>query len=157
MFDQNNDIKNEINIDLKEVPIRALSLSTRHQLSLYLNGEQVITTTDGLCRDYRGLAQLMGFSYSVVNSISQSNDPFNSLIEKFQNRSNTSFEQFFKMIEQIGRFDIIDDMEHIILSDAKQYLKNKIDKNYKTLGKIFLLNITQKMNLLFKLLIVFIN
>jgi hypothetical protein len=99
----------------------------------------------------------MGFSYSVVNSISQSNDPFNSLIEKFQNRSNTSFEQFFKMIEQIGRFDIIDDMEHIILSDAKQYLKNKIDKNYKTLGKIFLLNITQKMNLLFKLLIVFIN
>jgi small nuclear ribonucleoprotein (snRNP)-like protein len=59
------------------------------------------------------------------------------------------------MIEQIGRFDIIDDLKNIILSDAKQYLKNKIEKNYKSLGKIFLKNITQKINLLFKLLIFF--
>lgn len=116
---------NENSLDLNEIPIRAMSLSVRHQLSQYLNGEQLITTSNGLSRDYRGLAQLMGFSYTLVNNIMRTTDPLNSLFDTYQNRSDATFGQLVQMVEQIERFDIIDDMTPALLNDAKHYLKDK--------------------------------
>lgn len=130
MSEQNN----EIECDLSEVPIRALSMCSRHQLSQYLNAEQLITTSDGLSRDYRGLAQLMGFTYAVVNNILRTNDPFNSLLQMFQNRSEANVKYLLEMIEKIGRFDVIDDLTPMLLTDAKHYLMNR--KSNQICGKI---------------------
>ena len=118
MFDQ----KSDETIDLSSVPIRALSLSTRHQLSQYLNGQQYISTASGLSRDYRGIAQLMGFSYAIINSILRSTDPLSNLLEMYENRSDANFSRLLEMIEKIERFDIIDDMTPVLFRDAKHYL-----------------------------------
>ncbi|XP_054164796.1 myeloid differentiation primary response protein MyD88-like [Oppia nitens] len=114
-----------IDTDLSEIPLRALSVSTRHQLSEYLNYEQYITTSEGLCRDYRGLAQLMDFSYAVIESLMRTNDPLNGLLDRYQNRSDSSFGKLLQMLEQIERFDIIDDMTPVLMNDAKHYNKYK--------------------------------
>ena len=112
-------------IDLSSVPIRALSLSTRYQLSQYLNGQQYISTSNGLSRDYRGIAQLMGFSYSVVKSAMDSADPLNRLLDMYQNKSDATLQRLIDMIERIERFDIIDDMTPSMVNDAKYYLSNR--------------------------------
>lgn len=119
---------NEFDCNLSEIPIRALTLSTRHQLSQYLNSEQYITTSKGLSRDYRGLAQLMGFSYSIMNFVLKTTDPLNSLLEMYENRSEATFDKLLQMLEQIERFDIIDDLKPILLNDAKHYLNLKQSK-----------------------------
>lgn len=112
-------------IDLSSVPIRALSFSTRYQLSQYLNGLQYIATSSGLSRDYRGIAQLMEFSYSAVQSATASADPFSRLLEMYQSRSDASIQRLMQMIETIERFDVIDDMTPVLINDAIYYLSNR--------------------------------
>ena len=116
-------------IDLSSVPIRALSLSTRHRLSEYLNVEQYITTSSGLSRDYRGIAQMMGFSYAIMDSTLRTSDSFNHLLSLYQNRSDATLQSLLLMLEKIERFDVIDDMTPILLKDADYYIKRYKSQN----------------------------
>lgn len=123
----------EMNYD--EIPIKALNISTRMRLSECLNSEQVITTQNGFARDYRGIAQLMGFSYATISSFSRSSDPFKNLLECYERQSKGCLGDLMKMIEQIERFDVIDDLISFLKSDAEQYNQNKCQ------GTFFMLEI----------------
>lgn len=113
--------------DFNTIPIRALNTSARMLLSKYLNPEQVITTCNGRARDYRGIAELMGFSYSEVRNHQRSTDPTRSLLEAFETMSTKdnahTFAKLITMLEEIERYDIIDDVTPSLKTDAVQFIE----------------------------------
>lgn len=84
-----------------------------------LNLRQLVPTENGLARDYRGLAELMGFSpVEVETRFKRSYNPIRSLIDASVNRDlniksnleTPSVNTLLKMLEKIERFDVIDDL-----------------------------------------------
>ncbi|RWS04518.1 myeloid differentiation primary response protein MyD88-like isoform X1 [Dinothrombium tinctorium] len=137
---------NTDDVDYSRIPIRALNTSSRLLLSSSLNPEQLITSDNGLARDYRGLAELIGFSYSEVKNFQRSNDPLNALLnaidvmpkekqqqqhhQKAENDRHSniefySFSDLISMLEQIERFDVIDDLTPSLKTDALKFWQQK--------------------------------
>lgn len=122
----------ESEINFYKIPLNALNLSTRTQLAQYLNTEQVISCENGLSRDYRGVAELIGLSYNVIDRISRSVDPCKNLLDLYENRSDATVGQLLDFLEQIERFDILDDLTPVFTFDAQKYLnyKNGLSQNF---------------------------
>lgn len=104
-----------------------------------LNKEQLITTRQGLARDYRGLAELMGFSnLDIETHFRKSINPTKSVIEAFiyKNHDNrgdqpTSLNDLIKMIERIERYDVVDDLIPELIKIAAQCSpSNLFDERY---------------------------
>lgn len=114
--------------DFAKMPIRALRTRTRTNLSMLMNPEQLLTSDDGHARDFRGLAELMGFSYTQIQNFKRSHDPFSAILESHLSLpagKDASVEQLLLIIEQIGRFDIIDDITPYLREDLELFEKKK--------------------------------
>lgn len=103
---------------LDRIPLNEISPKDLTKLCRDLNLEQLITTKQGLARDFRGICELMGFStLDVETYIKKSSNPTRSAIEAYVQKecnANTSQKNFtlrdlIRMIERIERFDVIDD------------------------------------------------
>jgi myeloid differentiation primary response protein MyD88 len=97
------------------------------QLNQALNVEQLIPTKNGLARDYRGLAELMGFSLIELEArFKRSHNPAKCLIEAFADKCRhersreVTVNDLIKLIETIERFDIIDDFLPTLIELAVQ-------------------------------------
>ena len=90
----------------------------QHLLDLYqaLDIEQLLRTDHGLPRDYRGLGELMDLSADLIETrFKRSYRPTKSLIEyhinkNLSNNRIVTVNNLVKMLEQLERFDIIDDL-----------------------------------------------
>lgn len=94
-----------------------------------LNLEQLISREDGLARDYRGLAQLMGFSAIELESFKKSHNPTKKLIDTFITRNeNKTVNDLLKLIEALERFDVIDDFlpNLVQMANSKSAQENKM-------------------------------
>lgn len=98
--------------ELKNIPLISVNRSDLNHLTQVLNLEQLIPTEAGLARDYRGLAERMGFSsVEIENCIKRSYNPTRSLIDAFiKGNKNVTLNDLLKLIEDIERFDVIDDI-----------------------------------------------
>lgn len=66
-------------------------------------------------RDWRGLAYLLEFSAEVISLLSSHFNPTMHIFTILeQKKENTTIKDFQKMIEQINRWDIIDDTEDML-------------------------------------------
>lgn len=115
----------EYNYDTFEgIPIRAMNTSSRSILSQSLNIEQVIPSKEGYRRDYRGLAQLMEFSYNDLVTVQRSNDPMKVLLDSYQSTlrgGKCTIKNVLLMLETIGRYDVIDDVLESLVKDVEAY------------------------------------
>ena len=124
-------------IDLSDIPIRALRMKSRTLLSKCLNAIQIIPSESGLPRDYRGIADLFGLDNPIVSTIERSEDPIKVILENVEkelklNRSTGvkvpySISDLIQHLEYIERFDVIDDCLQLFIEDGKYYV-NKINK-----------------------------
>lgn len=95
-----------------------LSLSRRRQLSTYLNVIQVIVPeSTGLYRDYRGIGQHLKFSHQEMEQLKEHYDPFGRMLS-FHSVSKLSVLELCRLIERIGRYDILDDMVETLRGDV---------------------------------------
>jgi len=113
----------ELGKRLDQIPLQCLSQLDIFNLTQALNIEQLIPTNAGLARDYRGIAECMGFSsIDIETKFKRSYNPMKSLIDSYLNKSLYSenikpftLNDLLKFIERIERFDVIDDfMPHLI-------------------------------------------
>ena len=107
--------------------IRNLPLNRRQQLASYLNSEQILMSDSGYARDYRGLAQQLELPYSEISKLSNAIDP-TSLLLQYHSVNKLSLMQLFRMIEIIGRYDILDDVCPGMVDDL-DHLENQDQKN----------------------------
>lgn len=116
---------------LSNIPLDRLNSNDLRKLSIPLNKEQLIPTSDGLPRDYRGIAELIGYSLAEVESrFKKSHNPakslFEALIDNHANISQSSrpsptLNDLLRLLEKIERFDIIDDALHLFVRVATDY------------------------------------
>lgn len=99
-------------LDLSKIPLSALKQSTLVTLSASLNQYKIIPTNDGLPRDWRGLAQLMGFNGIETHQLSIKPDCFYALVHHWGGKGNVSLLQEYLAL--IDRYDVLDDTKEAI-------------------------------------------
>ena len=113
----------------ESVQLRAINVSSRSILSKSLNVEQVIPSKDGLQRDFRGLAQLMDFTYQDLVSVQRSSDPTKALLDSYQRTvkgDKSTVRDLMAWLEAIGRYDVIDDVWQSLEKDVQTYNNRKV-------------------------------
>lgn len=132
---------------LNYIPLHYLTPAELSSLTQALNMEQLIPTEDGLARDYRGLAELMGFSSAEIETrFKRAYNPTKSLIDAYTSanfdslnsvrndnniessmssrRQPVTVNDLLKFIERIERFDVIDDFMPTLIDLATRYKPN---------------------------------
>ncbi|KYN02200.1 PREDICTED: myeloid differentiation primary response protein MyD88 [Cyphomyrmex costatus] len=114
-------------IDLSTVPLAAATVTSRQVIATMLNPVKVLPSDNGLPRDWRGLAHQLELSSKFVSMLVSHSDPtmriFTELTDK--NKKDIAIKDFQAMMEQMDRWDIIDDTEALFQSDAERYLEHE--------------------------------
>ncbi|XP_034247483.1 myeloid differentiation primary response protein MyD88 isoform X2 [Thrips palmi] len=111
-------------IDISQTPVTKLRDRTKTLLSASLNQLRVIPTDDNIPRDWRGVAH---FAEVNTRSLSQSSTPFEDVLKQWVENKLTSegspptFKDLQDILGQIDRWDVYDDSEEMMKSDAEYY------------------------------------
>lgn len=98
-----------------EIPIDALSATSRQVLSSGLNASKVILTDDGLPRDWRGLLAFFELKMVSVPQLVMHPDPMNAVLAHWvkEKKSLATIGQLFRCLSAIDRYDVLDDASEI--------------------------------------------
>ncbi|XP_023231035.1 myeloid differentiation primary response protein MyD88-like [Centruroides sculpturatus] len=107
------------------IPAKVLNVSSRNLLYKLLNPPMEIPTERFLCKDYRGLAELMEFDYMTIRSFEATGNPTKKLIEEWELLPNSTIGNLLEMLKQIERYDVIDDIEPLIERDVKSFVMRR--------------------------------
>lgn len=105
-----------------QIPLAALSTSTREIISVLLNPLKIIPTDEGLPRDWRGLAQLVGLTGQMVQLLSTKADPTWQVLSQWKEGS---LGHLTSILGQLDRWDVVDDTAEYMVEDARKFLKRK--------------------------------
>nr|WCL52337.1 myeloid differentiation primary response protein MyD88 [Gryllodes sigillatus] len=106
--------------NLYDIPLSALRPGTLESISALLNPPKVLATSDGLPRDWRGLAHLMQVPRHLLPHASHS-DPTGELLKKWTAGSIGLLDQYLGTLD---RWDIVDDTKHLMEEDAILHIQN---------------------------------
>ncbi|XP_043253908.1 myeloid differentiation primary response protein MyD88 [Colletes gigas] len=111
-------------VDLSVVPLVALSDESKQIVSTLLNPQKVIPSENGLPRDWRGLAHLSNLSGEVMPLLTSCSDPSTYILNVWeQGQKNVTVKDFQAALEELDRWDILDDTLELFERDAEKYLK----------------------------------
>lgn len=141
-------------VDLSTVPLVGISVVSKQIIAAMLNPTKVLPSDNDLPRDWRGLAHLLELNGEVISLLVSHSDPTTYMLTMLEkNKKNITIKHFQTMMEQMDRWDIIDDTEAIFQSDAEKYLEQQqkaqvsadlidkcIDHEILTLGDVHRLN-----------------
>lgn len=101
----------------QRIPIYALSVQSRDRLASYLDAIKILPTSDGYCRDWRGLFQISGFCNQYMSFFESKTYPTKELINTLEKVPDTeTFTGFRGMLEKIDRYDVLDDTYELFAS-----------------------------------------
>lgn len=137
-------------IDLSTVPLVGTSIVSKQIIATMLNPMKVLPSDNGLPRDWRGLAHLLELNGDIMSLLVSHSDPTTYMLTMLEkNKKNITIKNFQVMMEQIDRWDIVDDTEAIFECDAAKYLEqqqraqesadlidNCVDQEVLTLGDV---------------------
>lgn len=113
-------------IDLSTVPLIAATVASRRAVATMLNPMKVLPSDNGLPRDWRGLAHLLELSSEVVSLLVSHLDPTMHMLTMLEkDKKDITIKNFQAMMEQMDRWDIIDDTDALFQSDAERYLEHQ--------------------------------
>lgn len=133
--------------DLSKIPLVALSVKTKEVISTLLNPPKVIPTENGLPRDWRGLAHSSNLSGEILPLLMSHSDPSAYILSIWEKRhKDVTIKDLQAALEEIDRWDIIDDTLELFEKDAAKYLasensatviENEIDNKILTVDDIY--------------------
>ncbi|XP_053987437.1 myeloid differentiation primary response protein MyD88 [Hylaeus volcanicus] len=111
-------------VDLSVVPLVALSDQSKQCISTLLNPPKVIPSDNGLPRDWRGLAHLSNLSGEMMPLLTTCPDPSAYILTIWrQNQVDITIKDFQTLLEELDRWDIVDDTSELFERDAERYLQ----------------------------------
>ncbi|KAK6633932.1 hypothetical protein RUM44_004539 [Polyplax serrata] len=110
------------NVDLSQIPLSALKENTHSILSSGLNHHKILPNKDGLPRDWRGIAHLIGLNGVETGWLGTKEDPFCALLSHWSKNGNLSLLQNY--LEVIDRYDVLDDTKDLFLANSLEYIEN---------------------------------
>ncbi|XP_043193181.1 myeloid differentiation primary response protein MyD88-like isoform X1 [Amphibalanus amphitrite] len=105
-------------LDSSESPIAALTSPTKDKLALMLNGQKILTSDEGLPRDWRGLAQRLDCDMERQQQLGRAASPAAALLEHCRA---LPVGQLWTALAAIGRLDVQDDTQEIVAADVARY------------------------------------
>ncbi|KAK7026768.1 Myeloid differentiation primary response protein MyD88 [Halocaridina rubra] len=100
--------------EVLDAPVRILMDATIQLLSTKLDSRKILLTSQGIHRDWRGLAEQAGMDIGCINSGKIS--PTAHCIYKWR-KGHATIGQFLAFLEVMDRFDVIDDALTLIYND----------------------------------------
>lgn len=125
-------------IHFEEIPISALRQKSRNILSMHLDPHKILPTHIGLCRDWRGLFQLTGLPKQYLQYLATKSNITAELLDvwykeecdgQLDYEGAPTVQQLQQYLEEIDRWDCLDDTRDLFVDDAKEYLKSKAKRN----------------------------
>lgn len=113
-----------LNISLAQIPIKALSDASREVLCRELNRMMIARTDNETIRDYRGLGELMHFEYSAIQQARETGNPTKELLRLWEEKEGSTIGKLMDFLEQMERFDVLDDVEDSLLRGGRGYLRH---------------------------------
>ncbi|GAB1598482.1 myeloid differentiation primary response protein MyD88-like [Argonauta hians] len=100
-----------------------LRVSSRKQLSRHMNIKTEILSHSGLCPDFRGLAELIGFDYLDVKQFEASPDPIAVLLDSWNStfHMTATMGKLCNYLESLGRLDCLEDCRQCFELDMETY------------------------------------
>ncbi|KAF2904645.1 hypothetical protein ILUMI_01529 [Ignelater luminosus] len=107
--------------------IQALRPQTKNLISMLLNPPKIFLSETSLSRDWHGLAQLVGIGGECVPHLLYGLDPTNKILALWlkESKEDATIKKLLMYLEQLDRFDIIDDIKTSIDEDIKIFKQNK--------------------------------
>ncbi|XP_028128702.2 myeloid differentiation primary response protein MyD88 [Diabrotica virgifera virgifera] len=111
---------------MSDIPVKVLRKETRDLISALLNPRKVIPNDKGLSRDWHGLAELCGISGEIIPHIKDSNDAALKVLDIWseKNREESTTAKLLSFLEQLDRFDVVEDVTPLIEKDAEWFEAN---------------------------------
>ncbi|KAM0728588.1 Myeloid differentiation primary response protein MyD88 [Formica fusca] len=141
-------------VDLSTMPLVGISVVSKQIIAAMLNPTKVLPSDNNLPRDWRGLAHLLELNGEIMSLLVSHSDPTTYMLTMLEkNKKNITIKNFQTMMEEIDRWDIIDDTEAIFHIDTAKYLEQQqraqvsavlidkcVDQEILTLGDVHRLN-----------------
>ena len=109
-------------VDLSVVPLVALSNESKQVIATLLNPLTVIPSENGLPRDWRGLADLSNFPGEMMPSLATHPNPSARILTVWEEKcKNIMIKDFQAILEELDRWDIVDDTLELFERDAEKY------------------------------------
>ncbi|XP_015434322.1 PREDICTED: myeloid differentiation primary response protein MyD88 [Dufourea novaeangliae] len=109
--------------DPSTVPLVALSVESKQVVSALLNPPKVIPSENGLPRDWRGFAHLSNLSGELMPLLISQPDPSAYILTFWeQKQKNATIKDFQVILEELDRWDILDDTVELFERDSQTYL-----------------------------------
>ena len=99
-----------------KIPLDALNPGTRKKLSLYLNLEGTLNDDVQCENNYRGLAELAGFSYLEIKNFEMKKSPTEEMLDDWtvRNELSPTMGQLWSFLSLLGRDDVLTDCRSYI-------------------------------------------
>lgn len=109
------------------IPLGALGTSTRKKLSLFLNLEGTLNDDVQCENNYRGLAEMAGFSYLEIKNFEIQKSPTEEMLHEWTVRQDLSptVGQLWSFLSILEREDVLTDCYMYIFKDCEAYLEKK--------------------------------
>ncbi|XP_077410086.1 myeloid differentiation primary response protein MyD88 [Vanacampus margaritifer] len=102
--------------DLSTVPLVALNMTVRKQLSLYLNPRNMVAA------DWTMVAEAMGFSYLEITNYQTVPNPTERVLEDWQACSTeATVGHLLSILENVERKDVVEDLRPLMEEDVRKY------------------------------------
>ena len=100
-------------------PIRALRITSRKKIAQFLDldGTLVVCDDADIVNNYKGFAELTGFSYLDIRNLMRHKSPTEELLDIWtvkENASNAHVGSLWKYLYQMERFDVLHDCRRTI-------------------------------------------
>ena len=109
-------------MSIPAAPLWVLQPSTVENLGVLLEQEKLIPSDSGNLRDWRGVAELSGLAadsilYQRISNAKQGH--FNQIVKSWKLKQGANVKDLWRILADIDRFDVRDDMEEKVLEDIK--------------------------------------
>lgn len=116
-------INSSLKSSLSSVSAKALNFSSRLVLSNNLDYKQVLPSRKGYARDYRGLAELMGFQYKIIKKFGESENPTMKIIDSWETHADATLDKLISFLEEMDRYDVITELTPFLEKNVETYIQ----------------------------------
>eukprot|EP00090_Calanus_glacialis_P016320 TRINITY_DN25575_c0_g1_i1.p1 TRINITY_DN25575_c0_g1~~TRINITY_DN25575_c0_g1_i1.p1 ORF type:complete len:418 (-),score=134.47 TRINITY_DN25575_c0_g1_i1:123-1376(-) len=108
-------------IPTPRAPMWVLQPSTVSMLSVQLQQQKLIPSSEGYLRDWRGVAELSGLAanHHVFQKIKNSSEPFSEIFNNWKKLPEANVSELWDILGKVDRFDVRDDVGQKIKEDVK--------------------------------------
>ncbi|KAK1133976.1 hypothetical protein K0M31_011761 [Melipona bicolor] len=111
-------------VDLSTVPLVALSIESKYAISSLLNPPKILPSENGLPRDWRGLAHFCKLGGEIMPLLTSHPDPTTYILTTWQQKKkDVTLKDLQIALEEIERWDILDDTSKLFEGDGEKYLE----------------------------------